>query len=51
MGIVVVEAARSSGFPVTHDNGRVIANGTRYASTTDDARFCVIRDATAITMV
>jgi hypothetical protein len=51
MGIVVVEAARSSGFPVTHDNGRVIANGTRYASTTDDVRFCGIRDAKAITMV
>jgi hypothetical protein len=49
IGIVVVEAARSSGCPVTHDNGRVIANGTRYASTTDDARFRVIREAIAIT--
>jgi hypothetical protein len=51
IGIVVVEAARSTGFPVTHDNGRVIAHGTRYASTTDDARFRVVREAIAVTRV
>jgi hypothetical protein len=51
MGIVVVAAARSAGFPVTHDKGSVIASGTKYASMTDDARFCAFRESIGITMV
>jgi hypothetical protein len=51
IGIAVVAAARSSGLPVTHDSGRVIANGTRYASMTDDARFRALSEAILVTMV
>jgi hypothetical protein len=51
IGMVVVAAARSSGFCVTHDNGRVIASGTRYASATDDTRFRALRETIGITMV
>jgi hypothetical protein len=51
MGIVVVAAARSSELPVTHDKGKVIAKGTTYASTTDDARLRALREYIGVTMV